>query len=172
MKKYNLFAVFCFISTSSMANSIVVNMMDLENNQSVGVVSITENEYGTVFTPNLSSSMLSSGLHGFHIHTNPSCDSTRVDNDIVLGGAAGGHYDPLNVGKHGFPWSNDSHLGDLPAIYVDNNGMANQPVLASRIKLDDLKGRALMIHAGADNHSDHPAKLGGGGARVMCGVIN
>ncbi|TXH60168.1 MAG: superoxide dismutase, partial [Thiothrix sp.] len=23
--------------------------------------------------------------------------------------------------------------------------------------------RALMIHAGGDNHSDHPAPLGGGG---------
>jgi Cu-Zn family superoxide dismutase len=27
------------------------------------------------------------------------------------------------------------------------------------------------VHAGGDNHSDHPAVLGGGGARVACGVI-
>jgi Cu-Zn family superoxide dismutase len=27
-----------------------------------------------------------------------------------------------------------------------------------------------MIHAGGDNHSDHPAMLGGGGARMVCGV--
>ncbi|WP_023603184.1 superoxide dismutase family protein [Aliivibrio logei] len=169
MKKHNFFAVFCLISTSSMAHSTIVNMIELDDNQSIGVISITENEYGTVFTPNLST--LPSGLHGFHIHTNPSCDSTVVNNKIILGGAAGGHYDPQNTGKHGFPWSNDNHLGDLPALYVDHNGMASQPVLAPRIKLDDLKGRAIMIHAGADNHSDHPAKLGGGGTRMMCGVI-
>ncbi|CAM3078335.1 Superoxide dismutase family protein [Vibrio tubiashii] len=43
--------------------------------------------------------------------------------------------------------------------------------LTPRVKLDDVKGRALMVHAGGDNHSDHPAKLGGGGARIVCGVI-
>jgi Cu-Zn family superoxide dismutase len=28
-----------------------------------------------------------------------------------------------------------------------------------------------MIHAGGDNHADHPEKLGGGGARIGCGVV-
>jgi Cu-Zn family superoxide dismutase len=28
-----------------------------------------------------------------------------------------------------------------------------------------------MIHAGGDNYSDEPAPLGGGGARVACGVV-
>lgn len=28
-----------------------------------------------------------------------------------------------------------------------------------------------MVHAGGDNHSDHPQPLGGGGARFACGVI-
>ena len=28
-----------------------------------------------------------------------------------------------------------------------------------------------MIHAGGDNHSDHPKLLGGGGTRMVCGVI-
>ena len=38
-------------------------------------------------------------------------------------------------------------------------------------RMNEIKGRALMIHAGGDNHSDHPAPLGGGGARMACGVI-
>jgi Cu-Zn family superoxide dismutase len=29
-----------------------------------------------------------------------------------------------------------------------------------------------MVHAGGDNHADQPAPLGGGGARVACGVID
>jgi Cu-Zn family superoxide dismutase len=37
--------------------------------------------------------------------------------------------------------------------------------------LGDIKGLALMVHQGGDNHSDHPQPLGGGGARVACGVI-
>jgi Cu-Zn family superoxide dismutase len=28
-----------------------------------------------------------------------------------------------------------------------------------------------MVHAGGDNHSDHPQPLGGGGGRIACGVI-
>jgi Cu-Zn family superoxide dismutase len=43
-------------------------------------------------------------------------------------------------------------------------------VLAPRLKVRDVKNRALMIHAGGDNYSDQPAALGGGGARIACGV--
>jgi len=39
------------------------------------------------------------------------------------------------------------------------------------LKLAELKDRALMVHVGGDNHADHPAPLGGGGVRMMCGVI-
>ena len=47
-----------------------------------------------------------------------------------------------------------------------------QPVLAPRLKnLAEIKGHALMIHQAGDNHSDHPQPLGGGGARMACGVI-
>lgn len=28
-----------------------------------------------------------------------------------------------------------------------------------------------MVHAGGDNHSDHPQPLGGGGERFACGVV-
>jgi Cu-Zn family superoxide dismutase len=28
-----------------------------------------------------------------------------------------------------------------------------------------------MIHAGGDNYSDEPASLGGGSARIACGII-
>jgi Cu-Zn family superoxide dismutase len=48
---------------------------------------------------------------------------------------------------------------------------ATQPVLAPRLKLSGVRGHALMLHAGGDNHSDHPAPLGGGGAQIACGVM-
>jgi Cu-Zn family superoxide dismutase len=35
----------------------------------------------------------------------------------------------------------------------------------------DVKGRSIMIHGGGDNYSDQPAPLGGGGARIACGVV-
>jgi len=92
------------------------------------------------------------------------------DNKPIAGMAAGGHYDPAGTAKHEGPYG-QGHLGDLPALYVGTDGNATLPVLAPRLKMTDLKGRALMIHAGGDNYSDVPAPLGGGGARMACGVI-
>lgn len=133
----------------------------------VGEVLVSESKYGLVFTPALKG--LPPGLHGFHVHENASCAAAPRDGKPVAALAAGGHYDPQKTGQHGAPWG-EGHLGDLPALYVDAQGNAQQPVLAPRLKLADLAGRSLMIHAGGDNHADHPAPLGGGGARVVCGV--
>lgn len=136
----------------------------------IGTVTITQSEYGLVFTPKLER-LGPPGLHGFHVHQNPSCLPGEKDGKMVAGLAAGGHYDPAMAGMHGAPFGN-GHLGDLPALYVDQNGIATVPVLAPRLKkLEEVEGRSLMIHAGGDNYSDVPAKLGGGGARIACGVI-
>lgn len=136
-----------------------------------GEVVVSESAYGLVFTPDLKG--LPSGLHGFHIHANPDCGpATAADGKVTPAGKAGGHYDPTGAGKHSFPWDDNGHIGDLPALFVDANGMANNPVLAPKLKkLDDVRGRSLMIHVGGDNHSDTPAALGGGGGRLACGVI-
>ena len=135
---------------------------------SVGQVSISESRYGLVFTPALQG--IAPGLHGFHVHQNPSCEPAEQNGKMIPALSAGGHYDPADSKRHDTPWG-DGHLGDLPALYVDANGQASQPVLAPRLKLSDLSGRSLMVHAGGDNHADHPMPLGGGGVRVACGVI-
>lgn len=55
---------------------------------------------------------------------------------------------------------------------MNADGVANVPVLAPKLKtLDEVRNHALMIHVGGDNFHDHPAALGGGGARMACGVI-
>jgi superoxide dismutase, Cu-Zn family len=149
--------------------TIAMNVVDAAGvGAAVGQVLVTPTRYGLVFTPSLDS--LPPGLHGFHVHENPSCAPLQKDGQIVPAGAAGGHYDPAHAGHHGTPWG-DGHLGDLPALYVDHAGHAGQPVLAPRLTLADLAGRSLMVHAGADNHADHPAAFGGGGARLFCGVV-
>lgn len=150
--------------------TITINAVSADGvGQALGEVVVTETAYGLVFQPNLKG--LSGGLHGFHIHENPSCDAKEKDGKQTAALAAGGHFDPAKTGKHGTPWG-DGHLGDLPALFVDQDGNASNPVLAPRIKsLKDIQGRSLMIHAGGDNHADDPAPLGGGGARAACGVI-
>jgi len=134
----------------------------------LGEVRIEETRYGLVFTPELKS--LAAGLHGFHVHANGSCAPAEKDGVMVAALAAGGHLDPAGAERHGTPWG-EGHLGDLPALYVAADGTATHPVLASRPKLTDVRGKALMVHAGGDNHADHPQPLGGGGARVACGLI-
>lgn len=134
----------------------------------VGTVRLVETRYGLALYPSLTG--LPPGLHGFHVHENASCAPSTKDGVATPAGAAGGHLDPLASKHHGEPWG-DGHLGDLPPLYVSADGAAAQPVLAPRLKLADVAHHALMVHAGGDNHADHPAALGGGGARVACGVI-
>lgn len=150
--------------------SVPVNAVSADGvGESVGTVKIESNEYGLVFRPDLSG--LDAGAHGFHIHAKGSCEPAEKDGETIAAGAAGGHWDPKNTGKHGEPWG-DGHMGDLPALMVGSDGKATQPVLAPRLNsLGDIKGLALMVHKGGDNHSDHPQPLGGGGARVACGLI-
>ncbi|KHE03450.1 MULTISPECIES: superoxide dismutase family protein [Pantoea] len=135
----------------------------------IGTVNIEETQYGLQLTPMLEG--LKPGIHGFHVHAKSSCEPGESEGKRVAAGAAGGHLDPANTGKHLGPYA-EGHLGDLPALYVDAQGKATYPVLAPRIKtLSEVKGKALMVHVGGDNHADHPQPLGGGGARFACGVI-
>ncbi|MHC8305537.1 superoxide dismutase [Cu-Zn] SodC [Pseudomonas sp. PB3P13] len=137
--------------------------------QAIGTINVSETPYGLLFTPKLKA--LPAGVHGFHVHENGSCDAGMKDGVKGAALAAGGHFDPQKTGKHLGPYA-DGHLGDLPAVYVSAEGVANYPVLAPRLKkLADIKGHALMIHAGGDNHADLPKPLGGGGDRVACGVL-
>ncbi|WP_395769820.1 superoxide dismutase family protein [Arenimonas sp.] len=138
--KFYLLAFLLTTSVLANANERMVSMdlVDATGKAAwVGEVRITETPYGLVFTPQMRA--LPPGLHGFHVHENPSCAPKDKDGKPVAALA---------------------------------EGSATQPVLAPRLKLSELPGRSLMLHAGGDNHADHPATLGGGGARIACGVIN
>jgi Cu-Zn family superoxide dismutase len=134
----------------------------------IGSVTIAESKDGLVFTPALTG--LPAGSHGFHVHENGNCGTNEKDGKPVAAGAAGAHFDPHGAKHHGAP-NGDGHLGDLPPLLVSANGGADTAVVAPRLKLADVKGKALMVHAGGDNFADAPAPLGGGGARIACGVI-
>jgi len=111
------------------------------------------------------------GPHGFHVHENGSCGLTIANGIPVPAGAAGGHWDSGHNAKHEGPLG-QGHIGDLPVLEAAADGAAAASLTAPRIKdLEALRGHALVIHAGGDNFSDQPAPLGGGGARIACGVI-
>ena len=137
--------------------------------EAIGTVTITDGGDGAAVKAALTG--LPGGPHGFHIHENDSCQPTTASGQPVPAGAAGGHFDPQKTGKHEGP-EGAGHLGDLPLLQVSDEGIANAALTAPHLKdVAALRGKAVMIHAGGDNYSDQPAPLGGGGARIACGVL-
>lgn len=137
----------------------------------IGTITFRDTRQGLLVEPKLAS-LQPPGPHGFHVHENPDCGPGPGPNGQPAAGlAAGGHYDPKGTKRHRGPHGADGHLGDLPVLVVDRDGTAVVPVLASRLKVRDLVGRSIMVHAGGDNYDDSPAALGGGGGRIACGVI-
>lgn len=172
MQRVTLTLMAMVISTGAYAASTDVEMNLVTSQgvgQSIGEVKITETDKGLEFAPDLKA--LPPGEHGFHVHAKGSCQPAMKEGKASAAEAAGGHLDPDHTGKHEGP-TGMGHLGDLPVLVVNNDGKATQPVLAPRLKkLDEIEGKALMIHVGGDNMSDQPKPLGGGGARYACGVI-
>lgn len=158
-----IFGICIFFLSSAYANiSIPMNLTTKEGTPtSIGTITAEQTPYGVLFFPQLQN--LPVGIHGFHIHENPTCGDDGM--------SAGGHLDPKHTGKHLGPYNSAGHLGDLPVLIVNSDGTATIPVLAPRLKLSQIKNHSLMIHEGGDNYSDTPAPLGGGGARIACGVI-
>lgn len=159
------FAILCLFTTVTAFADTQVQMnftADIGTGKPAGTITISETKHGLLFTPNLHD--LTPGVHGFHVHQDPSCDKNGM--------AAGGHFDPKKTDKHLGPFNDKGHLGDLPTLYVDADGSVTAPVLAPRLKhVSEIKEHALMVHDGGDNYSDEPAKLGGGGSRMVCGII-
>lgn len=162
------------INKSNKSEKLSVDIYRLSENQSeqskVGQIYFNNSDYGLIITTSLSN--VNPGVHGFHIHENPSCEpSKNQNNEIILGGAAGGHLDPQQTNQHLGPYDTRGHLGDLPALYVNSDGVANIVLLAPKLETKDIINKSIMIHTHGDNYSDSPKSLGGGGHRMYCGVI-
>jgi superoxide dismutase, Cu-Zn family len=153
------------------AASVTVTMNAIDANgvgKQIGTLRLSDTKAGLRIAPQLAG--LPPGEHGFHVHINPDCGPGKGPNDQPAAGlAAGGHYDPANTGKHLGP-EGEGHKGDMPVLTIDAGGKATKAVVAPHLRVADVKGHAVMIHAGGDNYSDQPAPLGGGGARIACGV--
>lgn len=152
--------IFLLMNSIGHANSITVVLQGTNNAKTnFGTLVFNDSPYGLVITPHLT--QLPSGAHGFHLHEQPNCEDHGM--------AAGGHFDPEKTNSHQGPYR-IGHLGDLPVLFVDANGQANTPLLAPKLTTEKIKDLTVMLHSGGDNYSNNPA-LGGGAARIACGVI-
>ena len=104
------------------------------------------------------------GEHGFHVHETGSCASTD-------GSSAGGHFNP--DGKPHGPQNAAHHVGDLPSLKADANGVVDQkmmvmgPTIAAGAM--SVVGRSVIVHALPDDFVTQPT--GNSGARLGCGVV-
>lgn len=129
------------------------------------------------------------GIHGMHVHANDVPDNgvgCIADPNAAPSthfASADGHFNPSGEG-HGH------HAGDLPALFVSANGEAWAKFTTDHFKPEQLRGRALILHASSDNYGNIPVgdgddqytpntdaateltkKTGNAGARLGCGVI-
>ena len=133
--------------------------------QSLGIVTLTQGPQGVLVSADLRG--LPSGGHAFHIHSVGSCSPDFS--------AAGGHFAP-NDETHGFLYSTDMHAGDLPNIYVSDDGVARAHVFTDDITLAsgdnrsifDSDGSSIIIHEEPDDYGEDSSVAGG---RIACGVI-
>ncbi|MER6937540.1 superoxide dismutase family protein [Nocardioides sp. NPDC127514] len=161
-------------------NEVSAKLADPDGKK-VGTVAIEEDDGATQI--NVRVSGLPAGYHGFHVHTTGKCeaDSTAPDDPSKAGDflSAGGHLNP-DDSAHG------EHLGDLPALLVNEDGTASLE-FTGPFTLDDLRdadGSAVMIHADPDNYANVPeryapegpdedtTKTGDAGGRIACAVID
>lgn len=128
-----------------------------------GVVTFTEVADGVRVDANITG--LSPGKHGFHVHQFGDCSSAD-------GSAAGDHFDPVK-NQHGAPDATNRHAGDMGNIEADASGVAKLNYIDHTLSLVDgeksIIGRAVIVHAKADDLKSQPS--GEAGGRIACGVI-
>jgi superoxide dismutase, Cu-Zn family len=134
--------------------------------EKIGTIVISQGKGGVAFKVAVTG--LPKADRGFHVHEKGDCGPAMKDGKMTAGEAAGPHFDPEGKKSHKGP-KGAGHKGDLPLLKGTDKGVS-QTVTAPRLKLADVQGRALVIHEGGDNYSDHPQN-GGGKGRAACGVV-
>jgi Cu-Zn family superoxide dismutase len=133
----------------------------------IGTVTAVDTSHGLLLEVNVEAATLTAGYHGFHLHQYPSCEATADSSgNVTPGGAAGGHYIGDGSSAHEGP-GGEGHKGDLPQLYAAAGGVISDTVLAPRLQLRDIIGRAFIIHVYPDDYVNQ----GSAGARAACGTI-
>ena len=107
-------------------------------------------------------------IHAFHVHEKGDCSAVDAS-------SAGGHFNPF-AAPHGRSSAGlgHHHAGDMDNLVADREGVAKVDVHLPGVTLgggaiNDIAGRAIVVHAVADDYASQPA--GNAGARIACGVI-
>ncbi|GAB5387826.1 MAG: hypothetical protein Alpg2KO_07940 [Alphaproteobacteria bacterium] len=135
--------------------------------QTIGAITLTQGSGGVLI--HVKAAGLAPGKHGLHLHSHGTCDHH------VGFTSAKGHVGK-QPGKHGLLNPDGPEPGDLPNLYVHQDGTAEMETFTTFVSLTgdlhpllDADGSSLIIHERADDHKTQP--IGGSGPRVACAVF-
>ena len=131
----------------------------------LGPANLTDGAGGGVVI-NLQADGLPAGQQlAFHAQENGECDpETGFE-------SAGNHFNPENA-EHGYHAEGGHHAGDMPNLYVGEDGTLRADVHNAALALNSepsIRGRALIIHSTGDDYASQPS--GNAGDRIACAVV-
>lgn len=141
-----------------------------QEGKDVGKATLTESPHGVLIHLDLKG--LPPGPKAIHIHSVGTCEDPKEG--FV---ASKGHLNPDGK-EHGLMNPAGPDAGDLPNLYVRDDGsfeaeffttLASLAGADGRATMLDEDGAALVIHVNRDDHITQP--IGGAGPRIACGVI-
>ncbi|MBS4193273.1 superoxide dismutase family protein [Bacillus sp. FJAT-49705] len=150
-------------------------LKDVEN-KTIGTVSFFEHDGHVQIAANIEG--LEPGHHGFHVHEKGVCEPDAEEGPFTT---AGGHFNPDEK-------MHSEHAGDMPSLYVNEDGRAAYSATFDLLTIDQLKEKelAVIVHSNPDNFGNIPdryqtegktgpdettMKAGDAGDRQACGVI-
>lgn len=117
---------------------------------------------------------LDAGWHGVHFHAVGECSDAK----FMSSGGHINHAQEADKAPHGLLNPEGPDFGDLPNLYVAEDGTGKAEMFSGLVSFDgqgeraalfDADGSAIVIHEGADDHASQP--IGGAGARTACAVL-
>lgn len=149
----------------STAQSAVVNLASASGSLVSGKLMVRPMRDGVHMTGEVGG-LPPGSVHGFHIHEKGDCSAADAS-------SAGGHFNPAGT-AHGKAEAGAHHAGDADNLIADAQGVAKVDRHFAGVTLgggaaNDVAGKAVIVHASADDYKSQPA--GNAGARVACGVI-
>ena len=157
----------CCTSAEEQAADAPIAVAKLKSAAGESVGEATLLEEGGNLTLEVTVAGITSGPHGFHLHTTGECQAPDFR-------SAGSHLNPHGA-SHGSLNPQGQHVGDLENLEVGDDGGANiRMALAGGSAemlgfLFDDDGTAIVIHEGPDDYQSDPA--GAAGSRIACGVL-
>lgn len=109
------------------------------------------------------------GKHGLHLHSHGVCEAGEGFK------TAQGHVGKVE-GAHGLLNPEGPEPGDLPNLYVGQDGVGEMEAFTNLVSLEgdgnallDADGSTFIIHEAGDDHISQP--IGGAGGRIACGIL-